>query len=38
MTVGIQIATGLILRIRYNRDASMAFGVVLAISRESDFG
>lgn len=38
ITVGIQIATGLILRIRYNRDASMAFGVVLGISRESDFG
>ena len=38
MTVGIQIATGLILSIRYNRDASIAFGVVLGISRESDFG
>ena len=38
ITVGIQIATGLILSIRYNRDASIAFGVVLGISRESDFG
>jgi len=38
ITVGIQIATGLILRIRYNSDASMAFGVVLGISRERDFG
>ena len=38
ITVGIQIATGLILSIRYNSDASIAFGVVLGISRESDFG
>lgn len=38
MTVGIQIATGLILRIRYNRDSAMAFAAVLNISRERDMG
>jgi len=36
--VGIQIATGLILRIRYNRDSSLAFSAVLGISRERDMG
>jgi len=38
MTVGIQIATGLILRIRYNRDSAIAFAAVLNISRERDMG
>jgi len=38
ITVGVQIATGLILRIRYNRDSSIAFSAVMCLSRERNLG
>jgi len=36
--VGLQILTGLMLRLRYNSSRELAFAVVLGISRESNNG